>query len=80
MTLTICCQYTFLRWRGVSQDNYGEQFYYNSQVIEDFKAYIRVIMTHVNRYTGVALKDDPTILAWETGNEFGGYMGACLPH
>lgn len=33
-----------------------------------------MLLTHVNQFTGVALKDDPTILAWETGNELGGYM------
>lgn len=34
--------------------------------------YIVNFVTHVNSYTGVAYKDDPTIIAWETGNELGG--------
>eukprot|EP00927_Polykrikos_kofoidii_P083164 TRINITY_DN8457_c0_g1_i1.p1 TRINITY_DN8457_c0_g1~~TRINITY_DN8457_c0_g1_i1.p1 ORF type:complete len:530 (-),score=56.78 TRINITY_DN8457_c0_g1_i1:37-1626(-) len=38
-------------------------------VIADFKLYVKTLLTHVNQYTGIALKDDPAILAWETGNE-----------
>lgn len=28
-----------------------------------------VCLQHVNRFTGIKLKDDPTIIGWETGNE-----------
>lgn len=52
-------------WRGVSADN----FYTNPVVIEDFKKHIAFVLNHVNPYTGLAYKDDPTIMAWETGNE-----------
>lgn len=33
-------------------------------------------MQRINPYNGIAYKDDPTILAWETGNELGGYIEA----
>ncbi|CDR37878.1 RHTO0S03e00562g1_1 [Rhodotorula toruloides] len=66
-------KYDFIGWAGADTSD-GSQFYTNSAVIELFKGYIKVLLTHVNQYTGVALKDDPTILAWETGNELGGYM------
>ncbi|GAA6014116.1 hypothetical protein JCM10207_006101 [Rhodosporidiobolus poonsookiae] len=66
-------KYDFIGWGGADTDD-GTQFYSNSKVIKIFKDYISVLLNHVNTYTGVALKDDPTILAWETGNELGGYM------
>ncbi len=44
-------------------------FYTDPKVITAFQGYINHILTHTNRYTGLALKDDPTIMAWETGNE-----------
>eukprot|EP01084_Bolivina_argentea_P159233 277348_1 len=59
---------TFCNWRGTNQQ---AQFYSNNTIINDFKTYINKLLTHVNNYTGVALKDEPTILAWETGNELG---------
>jgi len=59
-------KHTFTDWRGLSDEN---QFYSNPQVISDFKQYVSIILNHVNSYTGIAYKNDPTILAWETGNE-----------
>ena len=59
-------KHNFTDWRGISDEN---QFYYNPLVIHDFETYISTLLNHVNIYTGVAYKDDPTILAWETGNE-----------
>ncbi len=59
-------KHTFTDWRGLSTEN---EFYYNAQVISDFETYIRVLLNHVNAYTGLAYKNDPTIMAWETGNE-----------
>ncbi|OXS58411.1 hypothetical protein B1A99_14480 [Cohnella sp. CIP 111063] len=44
-------------------------FYTDPQLIEDFKLVIEQVMNRVNTYTGVRYKDDPAILAWETGNE-----------
>ncbi|MBX0326323.1 glycoside hydrolase family 5 protein [Oscillochloris sp. ZM17-4] len=56
---------TFARWR----DKPNEAFYTDPEVIADFKEYVALILNRVNTYTGVAYKDDPTIMAWETGNE-----------
>eukprot|EP01084_Bolivina_argentea_P159232 277345_1 len=59
---------TFCKWRGTTDTS---QFYSNPTIISDFKNYINHLLNHVNNYTGLALKDDPTIMAWETGNELG---------
>ena len=72
----------FLGWRGKSDlegvdDNCvcnmdqhrQDAFYTDPEVVSDFKEYVSVILNHVNEYTGIAYKDDPTIMAWESGNE-----------
>ncbi len=58
-------KHTFTDWRGLPES----AFYTDPTVINDFETYIRTLLTHVNAQTGLALIDDPTILAWETGNE-----------
>lgn len=62
-------KFVFTNWRGLP----NEAFFTDSTVIADFKKYITTVLTHVNPYTGLAYKDDPTILAFETGNEL--YIG-----
>ena len=59
-------KHTFTDWRGISNE---DAFYTNSSVISDFRAYVAHLILHVNQFTGIALKDDPTILGWESGNE-----------
>ncbi len=59
-------KHTFTDWRSISNEN---EFYTNAQVIQDFETYISALLNHVNAYTGIAYKDEPTIMAWETGNE-----------
>lgn len=56
----------FSLWRGIADET---QFYTNARVMGDFKQFISTMLNRVNSYTGIAYKDDPTILAWETGNE-----------
>ncbi|MBE7680109.1 cellulase family glycosylhydrolase [Paenibacillus sp. P13VS] len=57
---------TFTNWHRLDDEN---AFYTNNQVIADFEAYIATLLNRVNSYTGVAYKEDPTIMAWELGNE-----------
>jgi mannan endo-1,4-beta-mannosidase len=59
-------KHTFTYWRNIPNE---KQFYTNTLVIHDFKQYISMILNHKNHYTGRSYKDDPTIMAWETGNE-----------
>lgn len=42
---------------------------YCLQVREDFKTVMRLIVNRRNAVNGTVYRDDPTILAWETGNE-----------
>lgn len=58
-------KHTFTDWSGIQDEN---QFYTDASVIGDFEGYISHILNRVNSYTGIAYKDDPTILGWETGN------------
>ncbi|KAF2496173.1 glycoside hydrolase [Lophium mytilinum] len=71
-------KFTFLRWRGVNIsasdpiDPKVQEFYTNPTIVADFKNYIKILLTHVNPYTGLSYAADPTIFAYETGNELGG--------
>jgi hypothetical protein len=48
----------FSAWRG------GASFWLDPTVISDFENHIAHVVDHVNSITGVAYKDDPTILGW----------------
>ncbi|KAF8588241.1 glycoside hydrolase family 5 protein [Ramaria rubella] len=71
-------KYQFIEWNGIpfngtganiTPTDVGAYFYNTTKIVDSFKRYISQHLNHVNQFTGVALKDDPTILAWETGNE-----------
>jgi mannan endo-1,4-beta-mannosidase len=66
-------KFTYLRWRGIAADQVGSQFFTDPAVRSDFEQHITTVLNHVNPYTGVAYKDEPTIFAWETGNELSVY-------
>lgn len=59
-------KHTFTDWRNMHDE---KLFYTNATVINDFEHYISLILNHKNSYSGSYYKDDPTIMAWETGNE-----------
>ena len=56
----------YVKWAGLEDHN---EFYTNEKIKGWFKNYISTMLNHVNVYTGVAYKDDPTIFAWELANE-----------
>lgn len=57
---------------NITPPDVGAFFYNTTAIVDSFKRYITHHLNHVNQFTGIALKDDPTILAWETGNELSG--------
>lgn len=63
------------QWMG-GRPNYAEfrnkpneVFYTDRELIDDFKKTITHVLTRVNTITGIPYAEDPTIMAWETGNE-----------
>lgn len=44
-------------------------FYTNARVKGWYKDYVRMLVNRTNTATGIPYKDEPTILAWELGNE-----------
>ncbi|PJI93579.1 OmpL47-type beta-barrel domain-containing protein [Luteimicrobium subarcticum] len=54
------------------------EFYSDPRVVADFQDYVRTVLDHVNPSTGLALKDDPTVMAWELGNELEGMTPAWI--
>lgn len=53
--------------------DYASDFYSNTGAMQDFQDHISFIVNHVNPYTGLAYKDDPTVMTWELGNEPRGF-------
>lgn len=64
----------FTSWCGVPAD----AFYTDPCAIAAFKRYIDHLLTHVNPYTGKTYMADPTIMAWELGNELNGMPEAWI--
>lgn len=54
------------RWFKLEKDT---DFFTNEECKAAYKDYIREMLTHTNEYTGIALCDDPTVMAWEVMNE-----------
>lgn len=46
-----------------------DEFWTDTQLIDDFKQTIAFVVNRTNTFTGVTYRDDRAILAWETGNE-----------
>ncbi len=62
----------YLGWRGISVPGCSliemAPFWTDQTVIGDVEAHIAAVLAHVNVYTHVAYKDDPTILGWDLLN------------
>lgn len=56
----------YVRWRG---GQYHDDFYTDPLIRQWYKDWIAHLLNRVNIYTGIAYKDDPTIMTWELANE-----------
>ncbi|CAH1208081.1 hypothetical protein PAECIP111892_03046 [Paenibacillus auburnensis] len=57
-------------FRGITdKDAKNKAFYSNPLLLSDYKLIMDKVLNRINTYTGVRYKDDPAILAWESGNE-----------
>lgn len=64
----------YVLWNGKRD---FKSFFTDPRVIAAFEQHIRAVLNHKNVYTGIAYKDDPTIMAWENCNVCGlGALGA----
>jgi hypothetical protein len=57
----------------------SSEFYTHPLLRQDLKDIITFMLNRVNTVNGIAYKDDPTILAWQLGNELGGWDAAPPP-
>lgn len=56
----------YVTWRGLK---YHDQFYTDPTILKWYEDWVSHVLNHVNSITGVAYKDDPSIMAWELANE-----------
>ncbi len=56
----------YVNWLG---GKYHDQFYTDPTVRQWYKNWINHVLNHVNTLSGLAYKDDPTIMVWELANE-----------
>uniref|UniRef100_UPI0035CAE409 hypothetical protein n=1 Tax=uncultured Sphingomonas sp. TaxID=158754 RepID=UPI0035CAE409 len=64
-TCTLSGAGQYLKWLGKPDP---KQFFTDPAVIAATKAHIAAVIGHRNALTGIAYKDDPTIMAWENCN------------
>jgi mannan endo-1,4-beta-mannosidase len=59
--------------------NAAKAFFTDPKVVARFEAHIGALLNHKNSLTGIAYKDDPTILAWENCNTCGVFVALTDP-
>ncbi|KAJ1284650.1 hypothetical protein BS78_03G221400 [Paspalum vaginatum] len=61
----------YVQWAREQGQSIGsdDEFFTNPVVKGFYKNHIKTVLTRVNTITGVAYRDDPTIMAWELMNE-----------
>ena len=56
----------YVTWAG---GQFHDQFYTDPKIRHWYKDWAAHVLNHKNVYTGIRLKDDPTIMTWELANE-----------
>ncbi|GAB1623828.1 cellulase family glycosylhydrolase [Agarivorans albus] len=56
----------YVNWIG---GDHHDDFYREAEAREAYKNYVAHVLSHTNKYTGVAYVEDPTIMTWELANE-----------
>lgn len=56
----------YLRWAGKGDH---DDFFRDETIKGIYKDYVRYLLNRVNVYTGIAYKDEPTVLMWDLMNE-----------
>ena len=55
---------------------FAAEFYVDAEAQALFEAYLRHVVLRTNTVTGVAYREDPTIMAWQLGNEPRGFQNS----
>ena len=58
-------------WRHVSETDCPTATFEDPRILHDYERHMRAVLDHVNPYTHLAYKDDPTFLGWADGNNLG---------
>jgi mannan endo-1,4-beta-mannosidase len=56
----------YVRW---ANGQYHDDFYTHPTIRQWYQNWVSHVLNRVNTYTGIAYKDDPTIMTWELTNE-----------
>jgi hypothetical protein len=65
-------QWTYFGGKTQFAHLYGKSNFYDPAVVQGYKELIQYVLMRTNTITGVPYRNDPAILAWETGNELSG--------
>lgn len=65
-------RFDILRGLGLSTADNGALFYTDNRARAAYQGGVRTLLTHVNPWTGLTYAADPTIMAWDLGNELQG--------